>query len=264
MTVIIVSERAEERSVLRGLMRDRYPFAEIYTYESAARCAQTIKTCDIALVALEGDGIPAHFARVWRERHSRANLIFVADDETCKPQALDLRVSGYLTRPVTVEALREELDNLRHPIPKESGERRRIRLQCFGNFEALKDGKAIHFRYGKSKEMLAYLTDARSMCTNEQIMAALWEAEITKSYFRNVRKGMMDALRQVGCENAVTRWRGQIGLNPESVSCDYYDLLNGSPAAINSYWGEYMRQYEWAQFTNNRLRQSFAAAGQAK
>ena len=262
MTVVIVSERGEERSVLRGLMRDMYPLAEIYTYESAVRCAQTIKTCDVALVALEGDGIPPPFARVWRERQPKANLIFVADDGSWKPQAMDLRASGYLTRPVTVEALREELDNLRHPIPKESV--KRICLRCFGNFEVLQDGKAIHFRYDKSKEMLAYLTDARSICTNEQIMAALWETEVTKSYFRNVRKGMMDALRQVGCENAVSRWRGQIGLNPESVSCDYYDLLNGSPAAMNSYWGEYMRQYEWAQFTNNRLRQSFAAAGQAK
>lgn len=238
------------------------PHAEICIDESALHFAQTAKTCDIALVSPEKDGIHPRFAQVWKERHPRANLIFVADNGSYKPLAMDLRASGYLTRPITIDALREELDNLRSPIP--NGGMKRIRLQCFGNFEVLIDGKAVHFHYEKSKEMLAYLTDARTMCTNEEIIAALWEAEVTKSYFRNVRKDLLDALRQSGCEDAVTRWRGQIGLNPEKVSCDYYDCLNGNPAAAKLYWGEYMRQYEWAQYTNNRLRRTFAAAEQAK
>lgn len=256
MTVFIINGGAEEQAALRGLLRDTLPLADIYALESATPCAETAKTCDIAFTCL-GDKADdtLRFARECKERYPKANLIFIADSGRYKAQAMDLRASGYLTRPVAEDALREELANLRYPLPDGRGETPRLRLQCFGNFEALIDAKPIHFRYDKAKELLAYLTDARSMCSNEELMAALWETEVSASYFRNVRKDLIDAFRRSDCDDILTRWRGQIGLNPDKVSCDYYDFLQGDPESVKRYWGEYMRQYEWAQYTNSRLSQ---------
>ena len=39
------------------------------------------------------------------------------------------------------------------------------------------------------------------------------------------------------------------------VDCDYYNFLRGSRSATNSYRGEYMTQYSWAEVTRSALRQ---------
>ena len=37
------------------------------------------------------------------------------------------------------------------------------------------------------------------------------------------------------------------------LHCDLYEFLKGSADAINSYSGEYMNNYSWAELTNARL-----------
>jgi two-component system LytT family response regulator len=39
------------------------------------------------------------------------------------------------------------------------------------------------------------------------------------------------------------------------VDCDYYNFLRGNRSATNSYRGEYMTQYSWAEVTRSALRQ---------
>ena len=43
------------------------------------------------------------------------------------------------------------------------------------------------------------------------------------------------------------------------VDCDYYNFLRGDRSAFNSYRGEYMTQYSWAEVTRSALRQQAAA-----
>ena len=37
------------------------------------------------------------------------------------------------------------------------------------------------------------------------------------------------------------------------VDCDLYRCMNGDVTAINHYYGEYMSQYSWAEFTAGML-----------
>ena len=37
------------------------------------------------------------------------------------------------------------------------------------------------------------------------------------------------------------------------MDCDYYRLLKGDMSLLDSYRGEYMKQYGWAEITNARL-----------
>lgn len=39
-------------------------------------------------------------------------------------------------------------------------------------------------------------------------------------------------------------------INPEVISCDYYDYLNNKPSGIRAYNGEYMAQYSWGEIQN--------------
>lgn len=48
--------------------------------------------------------------------HRNTNIIFVTGFKKYAADALDIRVSGYVMKPIQPKRVREELDNLRHPI----------------------------------------------------------------------------------------------------------------------------------------------------
>ena len=82
----------------------------------------------------------------------RLSIIFVTGYSQYTMDALKLRVSGYLMKPVRTSDLRLELKNLRHPLPEFNC---RVRIQTFGNFEVFVDGRPLKFPRKKCKECLA-------------------------------------------------------------------------------------------------------------
>jgi len=111
----------------------------------------------------------------------------------------------------------------------------------------------------KTKEMLAWLTNRRgALCSNNELMAVLWEDDIKESYFRNIRADLLNTLP----EELFVRQRGKVALRTELVSCDYYDWIKGIPEAINAYNGEYMAQYSWGEWSMDNRRFSKEEAGE--
>ena len=184
----------------------------------------------------------------------RINIIFATGYSDFKAEALDLRASGYILKPVSADDIRRELGQLRYAPLQET--KKRIRFQYFGNFEVYADGRPLCFRRSKTKEVLAYLVDSRSLCSNAEIAVALWDNDVSASYLRNLRKDLTDTLSDVGCEDILIRQWDKMGIDQQKVSCDFYDWLGADPAARGSYWGDYMRQYNWAEHTRRRLEQS--------
>ena len=45
----------------------------------------------------------------------------------------------------------------------------------------------------------------------------------------------------------------ETGIDVSKLHCDLYEFLKGSVDAVNSYAGEYMNNYSWAELTNARL-----------
>ena len=102
--------------------------------------------------------------------------------------------------------------------------------------------------------MLAYLVDRHgAFCSNGEIMTVLWEDERRTSYLGNLKKDLLDTMREHNCADIVETGWNKLRVVPEKVSCDYYDWYEGKPKAINRYMGEYMAQYSWAEMTNARL-----------
>ena len=54
-------------------------------------------------------------------------------------------------------------------------------------------------------------------------------------------------------EKVLLRMRDQWAVDTELLDCDYYRMLQGDMDAVNSYQGEYMKQYSWAELTVGRL-----------
>lgn len=52
-----------------------------------------------------------------------------------------------------------------------------------------------------------------------------------------------------GADDIIIKNRNTVRLKPELVDCDYYEYLKGNLSAVNTYQGEYMFQYSWAEMT---------------
>jgi len=184
------------------------------------------------------------------------NIIFVTAYVRYKGEALDLRASGYILKPITKEAVEREIENLRHPV--EIRTNKRVRVQTFGNFDVFVDGKPLMFSRSKSKELFAYLIDRRgASVTTGEIAAILW---VNKTYNASVNSqvrviisDMLKDFKRYNIEDIIAKSWNQIAVNGAKISCDYYDLLEWNPSAVNAFCGEYMSNYTWAEITSAEL-----------
>ncbi|MBO5278946.1 MAG: response regulator [Lachnospiraceae bacterium] len=183
------------------------------------------------------------------------NIVFVTAYSEYMGDAWDMYVSGYLLKPVQRKVIERALEHLRYPVRHEED---KLTIQCFGNFECFYKGEPMKFERLKSREMLAYLVDRRGakVSTNE-IRTILFEEEADsmnkKSYIRTLASDIRKTLGICGLQDVLKHERDGYYLNLSKVDCDYYRYLKGDITAVNSYHGEYMIQYSWAEMTVGSL-----------
>ena len=151
MKIIAVDD---EKIALKGLLlsiEKAAPNAEVFGFRYASDAIDYMKTehCDVAFLDIEMKGINGvELARALKEINPDINIIFATGFGSYRDVAFDIHASGYLIKPITVEGVKRELENLRRPVAPP----RRIKIKTFGNFEALYNGSPIVFKYQKSKE----------------------------------------------------------------------------------------------------------------
>lgn len=208
--------------------------------------------CDIAFLDVEMSGMNGvELAEELKKYNSEINIVFCTGYGNYRDKAFELHASGYLMKPITPEKVKQELENLRRPIV----EKKRLKVQTFGNFEVYLEGKPVTFKYRRTKELFAYLVDrAGAMCTVGEIIGILFEDEGGREdYFQKLRRDLLSTLEEVGCANAIVHKRGMLGVIVTEIQCDYYDYLSGKKDLVTSYFGEYMSQYSFAEYTNAQL-----------
>ena len=185
------------------------------------------------------------------------NIVFVTGHEKFAYQAFQSHASGFVLKPATKEALERELDNLRTPIV---GERKGlIRVQCFGNFEVFdKDDHPVKFKRSKSKELLACMIDRRgALCSIGELCGVLFEDRdedrALKKQLRVFLSSLRDDLAKVGAANVFVKGWNAYGVDCSLIDCDYLSYLQGDTHAVNSFMGEYMIQFSWAEMTLGEL-----------
>ena len=252
---------------IQGILKRVEPEAEIIACRSGEKALAAGENGDIQIAFLDielRDINGIELARRLKEKNKQLNVIFTTGYGEYAKDAFGLHASGYIMKPITEEKVRQELDDLRHPLNEPAEQpSARLRVHAFGNFEVYDaDGVPLSFQYAKSKEMLAYLIDRNgTFCTNGEIMAILWGDEASdskRSYLKNLRTDLNNALTKAGFDNVIIRRRGQIAIVPDEIDCDYFDWLNGKRDPKNAYRGEYMVQYSWSEFTNSQLEKSAA------
>ena len=179
-------------------------------------------------------------ARELKLLNPKVNIVFATGFSEYMKEGIDLRMSGYIMKPVTPEAVKTELENLRNPI--EWSNEKRIKILTFGNFDVFVDSTPLKFERKQAKEILAYLVDKRgTSATYPELAAMLWEDE---EYDRTKQKNLqvyiaslVKSLNSVGVNDLILKNRQGILVNTKIVDCDYYRFLEGDTKAINSFTG---------------------------
>lgn len=254
MRILAVDDEAIALENLIKEIKSSNEEAEVFSFlhGDAAIAFMKEKICDVAFLDIEMPGIDGiNLANELIKINPNVNIIFATEHDRYYGVAFDMHVSGYILKPITSEKIRIELENLRKPVKSSN----KLRIEVFGNFEVYFDEKPIKFKYSKTKELFAYLVDRNgALCTIGEIMSILFEDdEGHKTYFKSIRKDLLETLKNLGCEECINIQYGKMGINKSNVSCNYYDYLNGKINLNEVYQGEYMTQYSFSEYTNTIL-----------
>lgn len=187
-----------------------------------------------------------------------AKVVFVTGYEQYAVQSYQVHAAGYILKPVRAERIREELEQIRPAVPKGPG--KTLQVRCFGYFDVFWKGEPLIFARSKTRELFAFLVDRRgSACTSEEVASVLFEdtdpenMKKVKQNIRNLISDMKGTLHQIGMDDVLIRRGTSLALRTELLDCDYLRMIGGDMEAVNSYRGEYMEQYSWAELTKGSL-----------
>lgn len=127
-----------------------------------------------------------------------------------------------------------------------------LEAKTFGNFTLMYKNKVVKFTRSKSPELLAYLIykNGSSLNTKELLTVLYGDYADSAKYGASLRLLVSDVkhtLSELEIQNFFVAEYNSFRINPEVVQCDYYDFLAGEPKAVNSFTGEFMSQYSWAE-----------------
>ena len=208
---------------------------------------------EVGMPGGNGLGMAAEIKKLLPE----TNVVIVTDHPEYAVDAFRMHVSGFIVKPATKERLLDEIANARVPVVSIHNDAV-LTIQCFGNFEVFNRNKIVKFKRSLSKEAFAYLVDRRGAgCTVGEICSILWEERTAdkglKSQCRVVMGALKKDLEKIGAGDVLVKNWNTWGIDTSKVECDYYNFLKTDGKEGNSFNGEYMSQYSWAEMTVGRL-----------
>ena len=259
MTFLAVDKNADRLRALSEMLSARRPDAELLCFTGSLEALAAARQKEIDVAFLEAD-MPelggTDLGLYLKDLYPLVNLIYLSDGPEHAYAALTQHASGYVVRPATDDALRNELEDLRHPAAEKA--RKRVFAQTFGNFELFVDGEPVAFKYSRTKEVVALLVNNRgAQTTNGEIIAALWEddgdPEKKASYLRNLRQDLQNTFTRLKLIDLLRKQRGSMAIAADRIDCDLYDWIAKKDKSRYRYMGDYMNQYSWAEAVHAEL-----------
>lgn len=247
MNVMVVDDERiilqTETIMIRKLLQD----AKVESFSNMEDALGYARSNSVAIAFLDinleaGSGMK--LARELQDMYPEVNIIFCTGYAEYSLEALELYCSGYLMKPITEEKLKGALRRLRYGVSEKV---ENFVVNCFGNFEVTYNGTPVKFKYGKTKQLFAYLIDRKGAVVGiKEIMAAICEDDEKESYIRNLKADLINTFRLLGIDQVLVQEWGKIGVNKDKINCDYYDYLQGNKQKFH---GEYMSQYSFGEET---------------
>ena len=257
MRILCLDDEELALQMLEMSVKKAAPEAEVWSFDDQDDLLEDAAEsgCDVAFLDIHMRGMTGvEVAKRLKDINPKMNIIFVTGFSEYKGDAMDMKASGYIMKPVTVDEVREELDNLRYPMHMKPKSNALLRVQCFGNFDVFTPaGDHVRFERSKSKEVFAFLVSKHgSSCTVREIYAVIFEDEAYEQKLQNLLQtyiyAMIKSLKAVGADSVIVKSYNAFAVNPDLLDCDYYRFKELDAAAVNSYECEFMSQYPWADF----------------
>ncbi len=259
MTILTVDSRPDELKALSRLVSDAAPEAEVLGFGSSldALAEARNREIDTAFLAVDTPELSGvDLGQYLKDLYPQVNLIYLSPGEMEAARALRQHASGCIAMPADGEAVRREMEDLRHPEAEKK--QKRVFAQTFGNFDFFVDGKSVVFKYSKTKEIVALLVNNRgAQTTNGEIISALWEddgdPDKKGSYLANLRQDLQNTLTRLKLNGIIVKQRGSMAIAADKIECDLYDWLEKKDKSKYRYLGDYMNQYSWGEYLHAEL-----------
>lgn len=265
MRILVAGDEPSALELLTNTIKEAAGDAQVDSFTNPAELIEfaDTTTCDIAFVDIDMAAMSGiKLAKELKEMFPNINIIFLARHDKCAGAAMAIHASGYILKPVTAKKVSTELADLRYPITAKKDTL--LQIRCFGNFDVYTpEGALVHFKRSKSKELLAYLIYRSGASSSiKEIAVVLFEdGQYDKKqlgYVQKIISSLMQTLKEIGAENIVIKKYNSMAIDINLVDCDYYRFARLDDSAVNSYAGEFMSQYSWAEFAIGYLEKIFS------
>ena len=259
MRILLVDDEKRALHLLEEAAKEACPNDELFAFQDPIEALEFAKTTqlDVALLDINmGRMNGVVLAKNLKDIMPGIGVIFCTAYTEYAIEAIKLRANGYLMKPIDPEAIKEEIEALDHPryVPY----KKPLVIHTFGNFEVFYDGKPVEFSRNKSKEVLAYLVDCKGASASAaEIGAIIWEDGIfdrqRQKQLQKIISDLRKALKVIKADDIIIKNKSGYMIDKERIDCDYYRLLDGDAAIMNTYAGRYMCAYSWAEITTAYL-----------
>ena len=267
MQILAVDDEKLELNALIRALKEVFQKEEILGFQKTGEVMKFLedaqkenKPVDYAFLDIKLRGMTGiELAKLIKDAFPKAKIIFCTAYSEYAFDAYKVYALGYLLKPVKAEDIRETLQNMdkswaEREIGQEKNGQKEVKVQTFGNFEVFVDGRLMNFERAKAKELFAYLVDRRgASVTTSELAGILFE---DRNYDRNLKSQtnvIMNSLKadlnKEGIGDLYLKTWNHLALDVSKIRCDAYDFMKGDPLAVNSYNGEYMANYSWAEFS---------------
>ena len=267
MNAICVDDEALILARTANLVKKTKIFDSVESFMDPYDAIDYLDTTPVELALLDID-MPQmgglELAQKLKEKNSDIKVIFLTGYSEYAVDAYALHATGYLLKPVSYDKLVSELEYALQTAgtSTESGTKSkdvpRVKVETFGYFNILVDGKLVAFKRNKAKELIACLVDRRGQfVSSKDIFYILWEDDdydrAKQKYLDTIIRSLKDTLKEYGISDIIEIESGQMRIVADKIDCDLFKFLNKDKAAMNSFTGEYMSSYTWASETEGYL-----------
>ena len=263
MKILAIDDEKFALELLVDTIHKVRPDAEIVPFRRAAQFMEyeDKQSFDAAFLDIRIGKISGIQIAIELKKHSpMCNIVFVTSYSEYAFAAIQMRPSGYIMKPYTEDDIRNEFNNFRYSTTHEVKDSNKLKIRTFGYCRVFgKENAPLKFSRSISKEIFAYLIDQCGYpVTSREIAADVLEVDdFDRPTSKKVSQYVSDLIKDIeaaGFSNVIIKQNRQIQINKEAVDCDLYDLFSGDTAALNSYHGEYMIDYSWAEISDSAER----------